>query len=66
MPEKRAVPYRTVLSILIILLAVMLLPSCAKKPGVEDGPAQISLTFEAYLKQSKEAWFLTGKKEYSV
>ena len=66
MPEKRAVPYRTVLSILIVLLAVMLLPSCAKKPGVEDGPAQISLTFEAYLKQSKEAWFLTGKKEYSV
>ncbi len=66
MPEKRRLPCRIRLSILILLLAVMILPSCAKKPGVEDGPAQISLTFEAYLKQSKEAWFLTGKKEYSV
>lgn len=66
MPEKRRLPCRIRLPILILLLAVMLLPSCAKKPDAEDKPEQITMTFEAYLKQSKEAWFLIGKKEYSV
>ena len=66
MPEKRAVPCRIVLSILVVLLAVMILPSCAKKPDNEVVPVQASMTFEDYLQQSKEAWFLTGKKEYSV
>ena len=66
MPEKRRLPCRIRLSILILLLAVMILPSCAKKPGAEDTPEQISMTFEAYLKQGEEAWFLTGKNAYSV
>ena len=66
MPEKRAVPCRIVLSILVVLLAVMLLPSCAQKPDNEVVSVQASMTVEDYLQQSKETWFLTGKKEYSI
>lgn len=66
MPETRTVPHRLWVSILILLLAVTILPSCAEKPDAEDKPAQVSMTFEAYLQQSKESWFLTGKNAYGV
>lgn len=66
MPEKRMIPYRLALSILIILLTVIIISACAETAGIEDVPEQISMTFEDYMDQDTEQWFLTGKKEYSV
>lgn len=66
MPEKRTIPYKTILPILIILLTTSILLACAETLDNEDAPEQISMTFEDYLDQDTEEWFLTGKNEYSV
>ena len=66
MPEKRTVSCRIVLSILLSLLTVKVIPVCAETPGSEAVPVQIAMTFEDYMDQSGEDWFLTGKNEYSV
>ena len=66
MPEKRTIPYKTILPILFILLTMSILFACAETLDIEDGPEQISMTFEDYVDQDTEEWFLTGKNEYSV
>lgn len=54
------------LLIVFFMLMSIGLPSYAETSGTEDAPEQITMTFEDYMEQSGEAWFLTGKKEYSV
>ena len=66
MSEKRTVSYRIVLSLLLSLLTVKAIPVCAETPDSETAPVQLSMTFEDYMDQSGEDWFLTGKNEYSV
>ena len=66
MPEKRKISYMTVLPIMFILLTMIILPACAETSDIEDAPEQISMTFEEYMDQDTEDWFLTGKNEYSV
>ena len=43
-----------------------ILLACAETLDIEDAPEQIPMTFEDYLDQDTEEWFLTGKNEYSV
>ena len=53
----------------LILLAVMTwfaFPASADDGKIEYAPDQTPMTLEEYLKISKEEWFLTGKKEYSI
>jgi hypothetical protein len=66
MPEKRTASYQIALLILICLLAMIVLPSCDETPDVETSAKQISMSFEEYMDQGEETWFLTGKKQYSV
>lgn len=66
MPVKRTASCRIALSILLSLLTMIVLSACTETPGIEEAPAQISMSFEDYTDQSEEAWFLTGKNEYSV
>ena len=66
MTDQRAVFIRAALSVLLIALTVMILPAEAGTPMTEDETMQISMTFEEYLAQSEEPWFLTGKNEYSI
>ena len=55
-----------ILLALLLLLAVAVVPSCAESPEIEYAPGQTVLTAAEYLAQDREAWFLTGKKEYTV
>ena len=66
MPEKRTAFYRIVLLVLCCLPAMVFLPARAETPVAEAPTIQISITFEDYMDQGEEAWFLTGKKEYGV
>ena len=66
MPEKRTASYQIALLILICLLAMIVLPSCDETPDVETSAKQISMSFEEYMDQGEETWFLTEKKQYSV
>ena len=66
MPVTRTASCRVALLILLSLLAMSVLPACAEMPDTEEAPAQISLSFEDYTTRCGEAWFLTGKNEYSV
>ena len=66
MRKKRMGFYQAVVLILLILQALTVLTAFAEMPDTEENPLQVSMTFEHYVDQSGEAWFLTGKKEYSV
>lgn len=66
MLEKRKSFYRITMTIMIVLLSLFALTSCAESSDVKDEQAQISMTFEDYTDQGDEKWFLTGKNEYSV
>ena len=66
MPEMKMIPYQMALFILLVLLTVIVLPAFAGKHDTVEKTEQIFMTFEDYLDQGGETWFLTGKKEYSV
>ena len=66
MRKKRMGFYQAVVLILLILQALTVLTAFAEMLDTEENPLQVSMTFEHYVDQSGEAWFLTGKKEYSV
>lgn len=54
------------MKILTFLLTAVTALSCAESPKIEYAPGQIVLMLDEYLAQDREAWFLTGKKEYAV
>ena len=54
------------MKILTFLLTAVTALSCAESPKVEYASGQIVLMLDEYLAQDREAWFLTGKKEYAV
>ena len=51
---------------LLLLLTATAVPSCAELPKIEYAPVQSVMMLEDYLAQGHEAWFLTGKKAYTV
>ena len=61
---------KCILSILLLtllfLLTTAVVPACAESQDIGYAPGQTVLTLEEYLAQGREAWFLTGKKEYAV
>ena len=48
------------------LLTLALSSSCAVTSKDKDSSGQENLSLEEYLEQSREKWFLTGKREYTV
>ena len=54
------------MKILTFLLTAVTALSCAESSKIEYAPGQIVLMLNEYLAQDREAWFLTGKKEYAV
>ena len=54
------------MKILTLLLTAVTALSCAESSKIEYAPGQIVLMLDEYLAQDREAWFLTGKKEYAV
>ena len=54
------------MKILTFLLTAVTALSCAESSKIEYAPGQIVLMLDEYLAQDREAWFLTGKKEYAV
>ena len=54
------------ISLLALLLIISVIPSYAEAAMVEYAPGQTAMTFEEYLAQGGEAWFLTGKLAYTV
>ena len=57
---------RAWMKILTFLLTAVTALSCAESPKIEYASGQIVLMLDEYLAQDREAWFLTGKKEYAV
>ncbi len=66
MLEKRTALHRVVLRMILILLGLMVPLSGAEASESKASPAQVSMSFDDYLAQGEAAWFLTGKKEYTV
>ena len=52
------------ISLLTLLLIISVIPSYAEAAMVEYAPGQTAMTFEEYLAQGGETWFLTGKQAY--
>ena len=66
MLEKRTALHRVVLRMILILLGLMVPLSSAEASESKAASAQVSMSFDDYLAQGEAAWFLTGKKEYTV
>ena len=66
MPEKSKNVWKWVLAAIVILLAFIVVPYFSGPSDSGNVPEQTAITFEDYLAQSNEPWFLTGKKEYSL
>ena len=55
-----------VVFMLIALLSFAVVPVFADEGEIEYAPDQEVMTFDEYLENGGEEWFLTGKKEYTV
>lgn len=51
---------------LLLFLTATAVPSCAELPEIEYAPGQTVTMLEEYLAHEHEAWFLTGKKVYTI
>ena len=54
------------LPVLFSLMTLVLSSSCAVTSKDKESSGQEDLSLEEYLEQSREKWFLTGKREYTV
>lgn len=66
MSVKRRDNLKKLLPALFGLLTLALSSSCAGTSKDKDSSCQTDLSFEEYLKQGGEKWFLTGKRAYTV
>ena len=66
MSAKRGDNLKKWLPALFGLLTLALSSSCAVTSKDKDSSGQEDLSLEEYLEQSREKWFLTGKREYTV
>ena len=53
-------------SLLALFLIISVMPSYAETIAVDYTPDQTAMTFEEYLAQGGETWFLTGKQAYTI
>ena len=54
------------ISLLVLFSIIFMIPSYAETTIVEYAPDQTAMTFEEYMAQGGETWFLTGKQEYTI
>ena len=66
MSAKRGDNLKKWLPALFGLLTLALYSSCAVTSKDKDFSGQTDMSFEEYLEQGGEKWFLTGKREYTV
>ena len=66
MPKKSNISLKWVFTAVLVLLAFIVVPYFTGQVNSTNAPEQSSMTFEDYLAQSNEPWFLTGKKEYPL
>ena len=66
MSVKRRDNLKNWLPALFGLLALALSSSCAGTSKDKDSSGQADMSFEEYLEQGGEKWFLTGKRPYTV
>lgn len=66
MSVKRRDNLKKWLPVLFSLMTLVLSSSCAVTSKDKDSSGQEDLSLEEYLEQSREKWFLTGKREYTV
>ena len=66
MSVKRRDNLKNWLPALFGLLALALSSSCAGTSKDKDSSGQADMSFEEYLEQGGEKWFLTGKRAYTV
>jgi len=52
--------------LLTLFFIISMIPPYAEAVTIDYAPGQIAMTFEEYLAQGGETWFLTGKQEYTV
>ena len=62
---------RTLIILVLCILLSAVLSSCVSAEATEpsytmEALEQVSMTFEEYLEQGGESWFLTGKRQYTV
>ena len=65
MHAKRTDKLRKCIQVLFGLLTLTLSSSCAGTSKDKDSSNQTNMSFEEYLEQGGEKWFLTGKRAYT-
>ena len=52
--------------LMTLFFIISMIPPYAEAVTIDYAPGQTAVTFEDYLAQGGETWFLTGKQEYTV